>query len=88
MSAEQMVAVWSEFGLGASHMKVSGAEIVFTVCQGDVCERKSMRAPAVATGAPNMRLLGRLYAQPLALLAVGGMALLTLCICVSKCTES
>lgn len=80
MSAEQMVAVWSEFGLGASHMKVSGADVVFTLCQGDMCERKSMRAPAAATGAPDMRLLGRLYLQPLALLAVGGIALLTFCI--------
>lgn len=84
MSAEQMVAVWSEAGLGASHMKAKAdGEVQFTLCQGEVCERKSLRL-ANATGAPDGRLLKRLYTQPLALLAVGGMALLMACIRVEN----
>ena len=88
MSAEQMVAVWSEVGLGATHMSAKDdGDVIFMLCQGDVCERRRVRVPPAATGAPDMRLLGRLYTQPLAMLAVGGMALLALCICVQSATS-
>lgn len=85
MSAAQMVAVWAEVGLAASHMKSKAdGEVAYTLCQGDVCERKTTAVSANANGSLSLKLLGRLYFQPIALLAVGGMLLLSLCLCVEN----
>ena len=82
MTVTALVAVWSEAGLSASHVQVkANGECAYTLCAGDVCQRKSTKLPPHANGAPDARLLGRLYTQPLALLAVGGMLILSLCVC-------
>ena len=79
------VAVWDEAGLHASHVQAKGTtdgvlHAAYTICQGDLCERKSLHVPAASlSGAPSLRLTHRMLTQPVALAAVGGMILLTTC---------
>ena len=88
---ELLVTCWSKLGLGAQRPTLrrvpsnpSVQEVQCILCVGDVCERRSFRVQAqegkpVLSTAPDARLVCRLLTQPLALLAVGGMALLAAC---------
>ena len=84
-AATATVAVWSSEGFGAKNVQVGQlsrdhVEVSFIACRGDVCERKSLQVPAAKLhGAPDGRLCLRLYSQPVAILAVGGILLLAAC---------
>ena len=80
------VQVWSVSGLHASQFHFKGGAATYIVCSGVVCEKKTIKVPAVEqlTGAPDFCLVCRLLKQPVALLAVGGMLFLTYCCAVES----
>jgi hypothetical protein len=83
MAASDLCVAMSEAGLGVvPSVKVDekSGDIAYTVCQGDLCERRKVKAGSGA-GQPDGRLVWRLLTQPIALAAIFGMALLAAITC-------
>ena len=77
--AAVLVAAWDLHGFHVQRPKYAGGELSCVVCDGDTCEMvKTAVSPPEALMTP--ALARRLLLQPVALLAVGGMALLTFCV--------
>ena len=77
--AAVLVAAWTLHGFHVQRPKYADGQLSCVVCDGDTCEMvKTAVSPPTALMTP--ALARRLLLQPVALLAVGGMALLTFCV--------